>query len=199
MSRLGAQAKDADTLLRLGQVLAWRAGLAHYRESALNIADALPEPLALAAVGATGTWAEVRARLRADPWFDPSCAARSVHVAACIGGFRGFGGLFSLPPRVHRSFDFLIAVAGNDGFLVTADAFGATFHRASADELAAARTQSELPSGVHVRDEQILYRERLVEAPTCGKISSVASLGRTLAITSTLTHSIVLVSLGEES
>ena len=37
----------ADTLGAAGQVVAWRSGMAHYRQDALALADALPEPLAL--------------------------------------------------------------------------------------------------------------------------------------------------------
>ncbi|WP_156346546.1 hypothetical protein [Verrucomicrobium spinosum] len=35
-------AESPETFLKAGQVAAWRCGLAHYRESALAVADLLP-------------------------------------------------------------------------------------------------------------------------------------------------------------
>ncbi len=90
MERLGPQCADADTFLKLGQVSAWRAGLAHFREGAIAVADELPEALTLAALGAKSdsTWADLRERLLADPWFDPPTAAKEplgVRVVSQVG------------------------------------------------------------------------------------------------------------------
>ena len=63
---------NADTLSAAGQVVAWRSGMAHYRAGALAAADTLPEPLALAAIGASGAWPDVRAALVADRWWTPA-------------------------------------------------------------------------------------------------------------------------------
>src|SRR5438128_1194244 len=79
-----------------------RAGEAHFRAGALAAADALPPALALAAVRAPGgDWPELRRRLAAAPWFDPSKpVASGLRVVAHAGAFRGFGGLFVEPPVV---------------------------------------------------------------------------------------------------
>ena len=121
---------NADTLAAAGQVAAWRAGMAHYRAGALAAADALPEPLALAALGASGTWAEVRAASAADRWWTPDGTAAPIR----FGGFTGFGGPFAAPPEVRAGSDGFVVRAGERSGLIVADAFGATLHPASADE-----------------------------------------------------------------
>ncbi len=72
MARLVPMADGAETFLRLGQIVAWRVGMAHFRPGALAILDTLPEPLVRAAMGlANGSglipWPELRARLETDP------------------------------------------------------------------------------------------------------------------------------------
>ncbi len=91
LGTIAPRCPDLETLLAAGQVLAWRAGLAHYRAGALAVADSLPGDLALLAVGATGDWAAIRKRLEEDPWFvpEPSLARP---VAREVGAFRGLGG-----------------------------------------------------------------------------------------------------------
>jgi hypothetical protein len=49
MEKLAPRCADVDAFLKLGQVAAWRAGLAHLRSGAIVAADTLPEGLALAA------------------------------------------------------------------------------------------------------------------------------------------------------
>lgn len=125
-----APSATADTLAAAGQVAAWRAGMAHYRASALAAADGLPEPLALAALGAAGSWAEVRAQLAADRWWTPDGVAAPIR----IGGFTGLGGPFASPPELRAGTDGFVVRAGGRTGLIVADAFGATLHPASAEE-----------------------------------------------------------------
>src|SRR5439155_17560113 len=58
MEKFGPQCAEAEAFLKLGQVAAWRAGLAHFRPGAIAAAEALPEALALAALGvlSDSTW-----------------------------------------------------------------------------------------------------------------------------------------------
>ncbi|HEU5056302.1 MAG TPA: hypothetical protein VFU21_07245, partial [Kofleriaceae bacterium] len=131
MGELAARAA-LDEWLAAGQVAAWTAGLAHYRASALELADRLPPALALAAVGApdASDWAEVRARLRADPWHVPARPESGTRVVARVGAFRGFGGLFPVPPTVAGGGDRFLVESDGDLWVLFADAWGATFHRA---------------------------------------------------------------------
>ena len=100
--------KAAALWLESGQVAAWRAGMACYREGALRLARTLPEALALAALGLESSGAVpvgvLLDRLEADPWLLPGVASSeqvpqgSLKVVRRVGGFVGFGGAFSRPP-----------------------------------------------------------------------------------------------------
>jgi hypothetical protein len=200
LEALAPQCPNVETLLKLGQVAAWRAGLAHLRNGALAAADALPEPLALAATGASdsATWSEIRRRLQADPWFDPASPpnpAGTVRVAAQAGAFRGFGGLFTEPPTVALAAEHFLVRSGDGCWLLTADAFGATFHRATIEEFEAEYRRSVLPSGVRLDGSRVTINGTRFEFPALGKLTSAAANARTLALTSSLTHAVVLVAL----
>jgi hypothetical protein len=173
---LAPRCSNANELLSVAQLLAWRAGLAHFRAPALTAADALPPDLALEALGAPAglNWSEVRDAHLTDPWFGYKLPAT---LDRRIGAFRGFGGLFVAPPQVTRSGSHLLVRSGDEAWILLADAFGATFHRATPEEIADAAPVSQsphdfgyLPSG-HVR-------------------TSVAILGTTCAVTSAQSHSI---------
>jgi hypothetical protein len=199
LERLAPRCEDAELLLKAGQVTAWRAGLAHYRQSALATANSLPEPLALAAVGAPADsrWLDVHNRLLADPWCDPARLTDKpgLRVTAQAGAFRGFGGLFTEPPRVAAAGGQFLVRSGNDGWVLTADLFGVTFHRATTDEYEAARQSSALPAGLKVNGSKFEYRGQKFAVPALGDFTSVAANATTLALTSSLTHSVVLMAL----
>ncbi len=131
---------NPDELLIMTQVLAWRAGLSHFRKSALSAADSLPSELALEALDAPpdSTWAAFRDAHSSDPWFgydahgwvlDPGTPGHR------IGAFRGFGGLFLTPPLVTTTGSEILVVSGGDAWILVADAFGATLHRAAPEEI----------------------------------------------------------------
>jgi len=198
MRTLAPRCADPDTFLTLGQVAAWRAGMAHFRAGALAAADRLPQDLALAAVRAAGNdWPETRRRLAADPWFDPSTPERAGgrRVAARAGAFRGFGGLFVEPPVAVAAGEHFLVHSGEECWLLTADAFGATFHRATAEERADPRPSS-VPPGVTAKGTTLMVDGARMELPELGEIGGVAANGTTLALTSPFTHAVVLVALG---
>jgi hypothetical protein len=202
MIRLASSAPALGAWLAAGQVLAWRAGLAHYRASALALLARLPVPLASALLGLppAADPAAVLARLVADPWFDPArpaLAAGGVRVAARVGGFRGLGGLFVAPPRVCGG-PQLVVTSGDEGWVLCADACGASFHRASDGELAAAHAADggvALPAGVALVGNTIEHPGGRIALPVRGAITSVARVGSTLAITGADTHAVVLLAL----
>ncbi len=133
---------DAGTLAAMGQVVAWRAGMAHYRDGALAAADQLPEATALAAIGAEGSWAENRAALGADRWWTPEGKATGTR----FGGFTGFGGPFATPPEIRAGSQGVFVRSANRTGLLVADAWGATLHPASANEFDAARPALPAPT-----------------------------------------------------
>ncbi len=139
---LGPRSTDGNQLIRLAQILAWRAGLAHLRASALHSASSMPPALALAVVGAppSSVWSQVLSDHLQNPWYGFSPDGQLLDLPTeprRIGAFRGFGGLFSTPPLVGTSGEHILIRSGEDSWLLIADAFGATLHRADANESAA--------------------------------------------------------------
>jgi hypothetical protein len=169
-------------LLRAGELVAWRAGLAHFRERALEAGDRLPAQVASALLGAPRLeWSALRARLASDAWYDPAAPeAPRPRIVRSVGGFRGFGGGFLRPPRVF-AVDGQLAVSSNgECWFLTADSFGATFHRADPK--------------LYQRAEQPPAKPPLV-VPGIGAVTSVARVERTVAITGDATHAVALVAV----
>jgi hypothetical protein len=200
MAQLGHECADVATFLRLGQVAAWRAGMAHFRAGALAEADKLPEPLALAAIGApTARWSRVRDRLAAVPWFDPSAPNDQPimpRVTARAGAFRGFGGLFTAPPTVAMADNRLFVRDGNECWLLEADLFGATFNRTTIEEFDRAASRPAFTDGVSLRGTTLTVRGTKVDlSDAVDEVSSACANRTTLALTSPFTHAITLVAL----
>lgn len=197
MARHGGACAGVEQLLALGQFAAWRAGLAHLRAGALRVADSLPEPLAVQIVGAEGrAWSEVRNQLAANPWFDPAQPVTAApRVAAQTGTFRGYGGLFIEPPLVAACGEDFIVRSGEECWHLTADAFGATFHRASREEFAAAEQGQPLPHDVQLDGARLAIRGQHFEIPELGTLTSAAANAATVAITGLDTHAVTLLAL----
>jgi hypothetical protein len=115
-------------------------------------------------------------------------------VVARAGAFRGFGGLFVEPPVVAAAGEHFLVRSGGDCWLLTADAFGATFHRATPEESKDARPSS-VPPGVTARGTTVSIDGARVDLPELGEINGVAANGTTLAVTSPLSHAVVLLAL----
>ncbi|MBL9210200.1 MAG: hypothetical protein JNL92_07010 [Opitutaceae bacterium] len=193
-------AGDAAAWLALGQVAAWRAGLAHFRAPALQLADSLPPAVALGLVGASpeAAWSDVAAHLRRDPWYDPAtgpAAAGRLRLAGTAGAFRGFGGAFVSPPRVAFHADHFQVQSGADRWVLTADAWGATLHRARPDEPAGEPGDPALGGRLRVRAGGVAFAGGEVNVPDLGEVTSAAASATTLALTTTLTHRVLLFAL----
>ena len=118
-------------------------------------------------------------------------------LAVRAGGFRGFGGLFPVPPMVAggETGQFFVR-SGNDHWLLTADVFGATFHRATPEEFASAVARPVvLPKGIGLDFGGVLFRRERVALPFCGEVTSHAANASTLAVTASLTHAVMLVAV----
>jgi hypothetical protein len=200
LERLGPKCKDCEALLRLGQVAAWKAGLAHFRKGAIASADALPEEIVLGLLNSpeSTTWPELRKGLLANPWFDPSKSLKQGKegrpVSVLTGAFRGFGGLFIEPPHVTCTGEDFFVRSGEECWLLTADLYGATFHRATPSEFVSAG--SRLPPELRIDAEKIVWKGQPLQISSIGKRTSVAANPTTLAFTTDLTHSVTLVALG---
>jgi hypothetical protein len=182
-------------LRALGQVLAWRAGAAHYRQGAITAADHLPETLALAAFGAVGavSWAQLRGQLIRDPWWHAPDDPDGTPMRT-VGTFAGLGGMFIAPPTVRVagsvSHSFVIR-SGDRDFLLYADAFGAVLLPAGPAEFDGARSPSA-PAHV-VRDQELVVGRQRIMLNMPVEELVVCATDATIAVTSPYTHVILLV------
>lgn len=202
MLRAGPRCADLAAFREAGLVAAWRSGLAQYREQALRLAPRLDpalvrillgiegvEPPALPAVlagVADDPWRSLE-ELRDGPWGEPRLA-----LVGRVGAFRGFGGIFPVPPRVEARQGALFARAGGGCWRLYADCYGAVFHPADAslaDEGPRRnREESAVDDAGAVRHRGLTARFSELAGPT-----SFASDGVTLAVTVATSHAVFLV------
>ena len=201
MSGLAPLCGEPDEWLAAGQVLAWRAGLAHYRPSALALCRAMAPTLALAALGTTGSpqqLPDALSRLEADPWLDvpsafgqPSRPTSTLKIVKRVGGFRGFGGPFLQPPRVLCSDTLFLAADQERCWLITADCYGATLHPIAEKPapLLASKNCMDAQAERQLKETTALL-EKLPDR------TSIATAGPTLAVTIRSSHYVYLVAHG---
>ena len=202
MARLGGACPNVESFLEAGKVVAWRSGLAEYREGALTACLNLDETLgraSLALAGSDTPIAPIVERLRQDRWLAPAAAMNPrsqdgrLRVVAAVGAFRGFGGVFVEPPKVLLSDGELLAYDRDNCWLVTADLFGATFHRTGNKPPAAERT---VPVDFKIdRGGRVMKGTQAATFSYLAEASSSAATGSTLAVTLPNSHSIYFVAL----
>ena len=188
-------------LLEAGLVAAWRAGLAHAREAALDRLAVLPPALAAAAIGLATVTSEDVGRLAADRWWWPGAAgADAVRVVARVGAFRGFGGAFLVPPRIAGVHAGAFRVEGGTGpYLLHADVFGATLQRAPEHPGAGDGVAGEPPAPPAFaleHDGMVTSpgdRTTLAAIPTLAEATSWLSSTDTLAVTTPNSYAVTLV------
>lgn len=199
LAGVSAVARDPGELLAAGQVLAWTAGLAHYRSSALDVCRTLPSALQAAVLGLPGADAgEARRALEGlciSRWFDPARRGGGeglqIRVMARAGAFRGFGGPFVRPPRVAAADRRLLATDGETVREIHADRFGCTLIRVDvvppppppAGETAALVR----PGG------RVCFRGLEAGFPALDGVVAAASDGETLAVTLGRSHAVWLL------
>ena len=187
LAALAAQIVTLAQLRAVGQVLAWRAGVAHFRQGALAAADTLPPALALAAFGEPGAqWPQVRAQLQENPW-------RGNAEGREFGSFTGLGGDFGTPPQVRATDDGFIVRSAERHYLLVADAYGAVLHSATAQEFAQAN--ADMPSAVRLDGATVHLGARSIALDLPAGDIALAANAHTLAITSPWTHAIRLLPL----
>lgn len=205
---LGRLCADVPTLLEAAKVAAWRAGMAHYREGALETCARLPPPLARAALRLFGVEdglpiEPVLERLRADPWLHPALLRnhapipRNLRVVARVGAFRGFGGTFLRPPVVAVCEGQFYVSDGEACWLLSADVFGATLERAGTG---LPGSDPPAPAALQMDREGVVRREGLSRTfPELREAASSASDGTTLAVTVPLSHAVYLVAVASDA
>lgn len=193
LAALASRVGSIGELAALGQLLAWRAGLAHFRRGALAAAAGLPPALALAALRlpADADWHAASVALSDDPWWQPD-GSRAGTVDA--GAFAGLGGVFTAPPQVRPAGDSFVVEGGERYCLLSADRHGAVLHAATAHEYEVAPAHAGHPA---VRLDggrlHIGAREVALDLPADGL--RVVCNGHTVALTSPVTHTIRLFPL----
>lgn len=217
MAALGGQAESPDELLALGQVLAWRSGMAQYRDGALTVAARMRPALAGPALGAPKLAdADARdglvQRLRAHPWADPNGAepanaAPRVRILTVAGSFRGLGGPFVAPPTVTSVGSDLVASDPEGRYLLRADRYGTVFVRtpppASARSARPTRSSASTlrapggGSGVTLSAKgEIAWGEApKARFPELAGATSAAFDGQLLAVTQPLAHGVFLLTI----
>ena len=187
LAAVAPQVGSVAQLRAMGQVLAWRAGVAHFRQGALAAADTLPPALALAAFGEPGAhWPQVHAQLLDYPW-------RGNADGREFGSFTGLGGDFGTPPQVRATDDGFVVRSGERHYLLVADAYGAVLHGATAQEYEQANTG--MPSSVRLDGATVHVGARSIALDLPAGDIALAANAHTLAITSPWTHAIRLLPL----
>ena len=195
-------AADVEELLKAGQVAAWRCGLAHFRESALEVWSELPEELAYAALNLdpppkSPPREALYQALAADPWLPPHQAGLSddqkLRLVAHVGGFQGFGGPFTSPPEVIAAHDTLYAFDSRYCWSIHADLFGAVLLRYGPDIPEGA---GEGNSDFRINaDGGVTHGQYKAQFPSFKNRISAAAVGSALAVTLPRSHKVFLVAL----
>lgn len=194
MTAISPKVESLPQLQAIGQVLAWRAGLAHFRLGAIQAADQLPEALALAAMAAPATtpWAELKSRLLANPWHMPDNTVSSSGGIE-IGQFTGFGGEFSEPPEIRACPEGFFIKSGTRYAFLIADAFGAVLHSATAEEFEHAQSY-KFPKAT-INGSRITLGKRTVDLDLPANQLAAVCNADTAAVMSPYTHAIRLLPL----
>lgn len=197
----GAKAPDVATLLQAGQVAAWTAGMAHYRNDALKSLDQISSANADLACGLLdlsaadrSSLSRVLGRMKENPWITPQQARDSsglpsskLKVMKRIGAFKGFGGTFIAPPCVAHEHGQFVVGDGRDTWVLSADVFGATLLKYTAGKCVPRRHAAHGAAG------SLRLNSGSGVFPEFKTVLSAADDGQTLAVTVATSHSICLL------
>lgn len=202
MMRLRAAAPycaSLDELLCAGQVMAWQAGMAHYRGSALKACEQLQPALArsLLVLPQQMDLKMALLRLHADPWWDPAAPpppAPALKMERRVGAFRGFGGEFLTPPRVVAGDGFFQVQEREENWALFADIYGAVLRRLPAAEKAPAHAAPS-PASPSLKNGVITWQNQNLPMPELNTASSWAASESTLVAASPLSHALWVVAV----
>lgn len=189
---LAPEARDSRELRALAAMAAWRSGASHFRDGALAVAGTLPPILACAAVGASGDdWAMTAGAYARDRWWRPGGMPPASKSGCLVGKFTGFGGRFGQPPRVRACEQGFFVASGDHTFLLIADTYGATLHKASAEEFS---TSPELLVDAHVSilGNSIVAEDRHIPLEWPADGLALACNRDSIAVTSPYSHGIAI-------
>ena len=195
--KLARRAGTVESFLRCGQVTAWVCGMAHYRESALDVARKLPPELLAIVFGLAQPPADIDsffAKLGSNRWLTPAEAVagtepQPLRLVARVGGFRGFGGLFMRPPIVDVTGGRLVVSDGAGAWLLIADVFGSTFHKITDPHTEKSGGDFRLE-----KDGQVTRGASSRNFPFLRDPASSASTASEMAVTTARSHAVYVIS-----
>lgn len=201
MIGMGSLFRTADEVLSVGRVVAWRAGMAHLRRTALESVLALRPELGTGSLGVevTADLSEVVEQLLRDPWADPaSFASRTSKsdgpsIRMRVGAFRGFGGIFHTPPTVVLVDGLFLVGDDESTWVLSVDHFGATFTRAGACEASEEMDEPD-PTLTLLKNGTVQSGGRSRRYDTLADASSWAFDGDTLVATVPFSHAVYVLS-----
>ncbi len=200
LETVGILADSSEQLLAMGKLAAWTSGMAHWRPTALALAETLPWAIAgeLSDLPTGFSAADVSRfvqRAASNPWED---GLQSKHndggeiggpikpVKRC-GAFRGFGGSMLAPPRVALRDGKLFLTDQTNVWQLIADHFGWIQQRVDLlpEKLIASASKAKLHSGQPQVDQlgTIRWEQQQLLVPELAQPTSFACDGSTLAVT----------------
>jgi hypothetical protein len=175
--------------------------MAHQRDAALAAAGRVSERALQTCLGVR---ADRLALLREDPWLDPAKAGvagqggrKTLRIVAEAGGFRGFGGPFVTPP-LPLLIDGALAVRDAEQvWRLHADVFGSVFEKYTDENYieynATSSSANVTPEGV------VTWNGAKVRFERISKPSGIVCDGKTVAVTLSRSHRVILIAMVAES
>jgi hypothetical protein len=149
----------------VGNVIAWRSGLAHLRKMALHAADSLTKEMALAAVNAKN-FPDCEALYDLylkDPWACTKSKQGKEHQT--IGKFVGFGGAFMEPPDIRIIENSFYLKSGDKYFELFADSFGAVLIPTTIDSYQKALSAFDTQTNKEIKHDSVLWQNAVKFLP----------------------------------
>ncbi len=201
MIEIGKLCNKVEEFLEAGKVVAWRAGLSHYREGALSSCRNLKNEIACAALGINETkdLENLLVQIEQDPWLNPKEFSNGVRqekrlrVVSVVGAFRGFGGLFIAPPKVTYCDEQFLVYDSENWWAMTADIFGTTFHRIG-QTISSLKNESN-PKFRIDKNGNVEMNSQNTSFHHLAQGTSFAADETTLAVTLPLSHSVYLIGM----
>lgn len=194
MASVAPNLESVEQIHVVGQVLAWRAGMAHYRQGALKAARNLTERIGNAVFPSNpdGWLASVERHL-IEPWWRGEQAARStVPHGVRVGAFAGWDGAFMAPPKLRPATEGFWVASGERYFHLVADAFGAVLIPSSEVHFTSAAVDGTASEGVHLRGEQLQTHHGHWPLPLIKNDLAVTCNADTVCVSSPWSHHIWL-------
>ncbi len=197
IGRCAPYCQTPDQLRQVAQIAAWTAGLAHYRHSALSLLPCLGDHLCSPLFNLSEhseTWPKLFQQLQENPWTQVRNKGLTAPapLLSC-GAFSGFGGVFMQPPRVGCVDQQLFAISDQECWELYADAFGSSLQ--AVPRPAELNLATCYPDQVAFSDQQLRTPQGSFSLAGYGDITSACYCHQTLAVTTSLSHAILLVPL----